>query len=54
MKTCYAALDKVLKPYSCTFKDVVVENLYTTSMDELHENVAYRNEIYKERYPTGT
>lgn len=53
MKICYAALDKVLKHYGCTFDDVVIENLYT-SMDELHKHISYRNEIYKKHYPAGS
>ena len=34
--------------------DVVVENIFTTHMPLLLENGAYRAEIYKENFPTGS
>lgn len=54
MKNCYASLGKVLKHYGCTFEDVILENIYTTSMAELQKNAAYRHEIYKNHFPTGS
>ena len=54
MKNCYADLDKVLKHYSCTFDDVVVENIFTTNMPKFLEVAAYRNEIYTKQFPTGS
>lgn len=54
MKNCYASLDKVLKHYGCTFDDVILENIYTTSMAELQKNASYRQEIYKNHFPTGS
>ena len=54
MENCYANLEKVLKNYGCTFDDVVVENLYTTSMSELHKHASYRHEIYKNHFPAGS
>lgn len=54
MKNCYADLEKVLKHYNCTFDDVVVENIFTTNMPLFLEHAAYRNEIYKNHYPTGS
>ncbi len=54
MKNCYADLDKVLKHYGCTFDDVVVENVFTTNMPEFLKQSAYRNEIYKKQFPTGS
>ncbi|MCY7349588.1 MAG: RidA family protein [Cytophagaceae bacterium] len=54
MKNCYADLDKVLKHYGYTFDDVVVENVYTTSMAGFINVSAYRNLIYKKQFPTGT
>ncbi len=54
MKNCYASLEKVLNHYGCTFDDVIVENLYTTSMSELQKNASYRQEIYKNHFPTGS
>ncbi len=54
MKNCYSDLDKVLKHYGCTFDDVVVENVFTTNMPEFLKHAAYRNEIYKKQFPTGS
>lgn len=54
MKNCYADLDKILKHYGCTFDDVVVENIFTTNMPEFLKHAAYRNEIYKKQFPTGS
>ncbi|QNJ99002.1 RidA family protein [Constantimarinum furrinae] len=54
MKNCYADIEKILKHFNCTFDDVVVENIYTTNMASLLESAAYRNEIYKNHYPTAT
>src|SRR5690349_15522408 len=34
MKNCYADLEKILKHYGCTFDDVIVENVFTTNMQE--------------------
>ncbi|MDQ1095966.1 MULTISPECIES: RidA family protein [Chryseobacterium] len=54
MKNCYENLDKVLQHYGCTFDDVILENMYTTSMTELQKNASYRREIYKNHFPTGS
>lgn len=54
MKNCYSGLDKVLKHYGCTFDDVVLENIYTTSMTGLQKNASYRGQIYKKQFPTGS
>ncbi|WP_149272933.1 RidA family protein [Pareuzebyella sediminis] len=54
MKNCYASLEKVLEHYGCTFDDVVLENIYTTSMAELQKSASYRHEIYKNHFPTGS
>src|SRR5690606_15890865 len=54
MKNCYTNIEKVLNKYGCTFNDVVVENLYTTSMSELHMHALYRHEIYKNHFPAGS
>lgn len=54
MKNCYASLDKVLKHYGCTVDDVILENIFTTSMAELQKNASYRHEIYKKHFPTGS
>ena len=54
MKNCYADLEKILKHYGCTFDDVVVENVFTTNMNEFFNVAAYRNSVYKKQFPTGT
>ena len=54
MKNCYSDLEKILKHYGYTFDDVVVENVFTTSMSDFIKVSAYRNSIYKKQFPTGT
>jgi len=54
MKNCYADLDEILKHYGCTFNDVVVENVFTTNMPKFLEVAAYRAEVYKNHFPTGS
>ena len=54
MKNCYADLEKILQHYGCTFDDVVVENVFTTDMQEFIKVSGYRNSIYKKQFPTGT
>ncbi|MCA6074986.1 RidA family protein [Fulvivirga sedimenti] len=54
MKNCYSDLEKVLAHFGCTFDDVVVENVFTTNMPQFLEFSAYRNEIYKNHFPTGS
>lgn len=54
MKNCYVDLEKILEHYGCTFDDVIVENIFTTDMAQMLEKSAYRAEIYKNGFPTGT
>ena len=54
MKNCYADLKKILDHYDASFDDVVVENIFTTDMAKFLEVAAYRNEIYKNNFPTGS
>ena len=54
MKNCYADLDKILTHYGCTFDDVIVENIFTTDMQQFLENAEYRNYIYTKQFPTGS
>ncbi|WP_458309100.1 RidA family protein [Croceiramulus getboli] len=54
MKNCYADLEKILVHFGCSFDDVVVENIFTTNMEACLEASAYRQEIYKDQFPTGT
>lgn len=54
MKNCYTSIESVLKHYGGSFDDVVLENIYTTSMAALQKNASYRHEIYKTQFPTGS
>ena len=54
MKNCYSDLEKVLKHFSCSFENVIVENIFTTSMPKFLEFAGYRTQIYKKNFPTGT
>ena len=54
MRNAYADLDTILKHYGCTFDDVIVEDVFTTSMAGFLEVAAYRNTIYTKHFPTGT
>ena len=54
MRNCYSDLEKILKHYGYTFDDVVVENVFTTSMADFIKVSAYRNAVYKKQFPTGT
>ncbi len=54
MKNCYGDLAKILAHFGCTFDDVTVENIYTTDMQGFIKVAAYRNELYKGRFPAGT
>jgi enamine deaminase RidA (YjgF/YER057c/UK114 family) len=54
VKNACADLEKVLKHYGCTFDDVIVENVDTTNMAKFLEVAAYRANLYKTQFPTGT
>jgi len=54
MKNCYSDLEKILKHYGYSFDDVVVENVFTTSMADFIKVSAFRNSVYKKQFPTGT
>ena len=54
MKNCYFDLKKILEHFNSSFEDVVVENIFTTNMPKFLEVASYRNEIYKNRFPTGS
>lgn len=54
MKNCYSDLEKILKHYGYTCDDVIVENIYTTSMSDFLKVSGYRNSIYKKQFSTGT
>lgn len=54
MKNCYADLEKILNHFGCTFDNVVKEDIFTTDMAQMLEKSAYRAEIYKNKFPTGS
>lgn len=54
MKNCYSDLGKILEHYGYTFDDVVVENVYTTNMEDFIKVSGFRSGIYKKQFPTGT
>jgi len=53
MKNCYSDLEKILAHYGCTFDDVVVENIFTTNMQEFIKVCGYRASLYKKHFPAG-
>lgn len=53
MKNCYSDLEKILAHYNCTFDDVVVENIFTTNMQEFIKVCGYRANLYKKHFPAG-
>lgn len=54
IKNCYSDLEKILSHFGCTFDDVVKEDIFTTDMAQMVEKSAYRAQIYKNGFPTGT
>ncbi len=54
MKNCYSDLEKILEHYGYSYDDVVVENVYTTNMEDLLKVSGFRHTIYKKQFPTGT
>jgi 2-iminobutanoate/2-iminopropanoate deaminase len=54
MKNCYDDLQKILDHYGYSVDDVIVENVFTTSMEEFINVSAYRSTIYTKQFPTGT
>ena len=54
MKNCYSDLQKILEHFNSSFEDVVVENIFTTDMGKFLEVASYRNDIYGDRFPTGS
>jgi|GEM_PF-550844 len=54
MKNCYENLKKILDHYGYSINDDVVENVFTTSMEEFINVSSYRNSIYTKQFPTGS
>ncbi|MBS1735838.1 MAG: RidA family protein [Bacteroidetes bacterium] len=53
MKNCYSDLEKILAHFGCTYDDVVVENIFTTNMQEFIKVCGYRAGLYKKHFPAG-
>lgn len=54
IRGAYTTLEKTLKAYGLGFADVVKENIYTTNLDALKENLAVRKTFYKGEFPAAT
>lgn len=54
IRGAYTSLEKTLKVYGLGFADVVKENIYTTNLDALKENLAVRKAFYRGEYPAAT
>jgi enamine deaminase RidA (YjgF/YER057c/UK114 family) len=54
MKNCYSDLKKILEHFSCTFDDVIKEDVFTTDMPLFLKHSGYRAEVYKRHFPTGS
>ncbi|HNW50023.1 MAG TPA: Rid family hydrolase [Prolixibacteraceae bacterium] len=53
MKLAYDEIDKTLKNYHATFKNVVKENLYTTALDSVIKHKDLRMNYYGTDYPAA-
>jgi len=54
LKLAYDEIDKTLKHYNATFKNVVKENLYSTELDSVIANKDIRLQYYGTDYPAAT
>lgn len=54
IREAYAGVEKTLRAHGLTFADVVKENIHTTNLDALKENLAVRKAFYKGVYPAAT
>ncbi|HNZ71731.1 MAG TPA: RidA family protein [Prolixibacteraceae bacterium] len=54
LKLAYDEIDKTLKYYNATFKNVVKENLYSTALDSVIANKNIRLQYYGTDYPAAT
>ena len=54
LKLAYDEIDKTLKHYNASFKNVVKENLYSTALDSVIANKEIRVQYYGTDYPAAT
>jgi enamine deaminase RidA (YjgF/YER057c/UK114 family) len=54
LKLAYNVIDKTLKNYHATFKNVIKENIYTTELDSLIAYKDIRRKYYGTDYPAAT
>lgn len=54
LKLAYDEIDKTLKHYNASFKNVVKENLYSTALDSVIANKEIRAQYYGTDYPAAT
>ena len=54
IRNVYNDLEKTLKFYGLTFKNVVKENIYTTNLDALKANQPLRKTYYGKDFPAAT
>ena len=54
LKLAYDEIDKTLKNYDASFKNVVKENLYTTTLDSVIKYKDIRRKYYNTDFPAAT
>lgn len=54
LKLAYDEIDKTLKHYNASFKNVVKENLYSTALDSVIANKEIRVQYYGTDFPAAT
>jgi len=54
LKLAYDEIDKTLKNYDASFKNVVKENLYTTTLDSVIKYKDIRRKYYNNDFPAAT
>ena len=54
LKLAYDEIDKTLKHYNASFKNVVKENLYSTALDSVIANKEIRTQYYGTDFPAAT
>ena len=54
LKLAYDEIDKTLKHYNASFKNIVKENLYSTELDSVIANKEIRVQYYGTDYPAAT
>ena len=54
IKSVYDDLEKTLKAYNATFKNVVKENVFTTDIEAFKKHSAIRNAYYQNDFPAAS